>query len=507
MFDFSENSLKINLIIGILGSLIASFLVYILYKFRNSSMIVYSKVVRLLRKDIKQHDTWPLEKIYKQIEEAKKRVYILQTWFPKWEREHNAWKKLMKSLNQSNENNSFEMKVLLADPSLYQARLRARCDSVSGQIDMFTEYRKKQLEVFINQNQNDNCQIDIALYNSLPFGPIYCIDDKLFWGRFVSGKDSMDSICFETKVDSNIGFETLESFDEAWKTRSSEIHPSMNNTTLVKFRKAITDKFNSLRNDLQKYKLLGMYRPSKSNQIDYSELNKALKICKDKAVRTVAIMRHAETALNGVDIFSGLLALRISDNGEKQAKDLQRRIRNISRDWTKVKCSTLFRTRDTLRQILDTTSSISPCRELDERNIGEMEGSSKPSKSSACWGFFYEPPLGESYARLFTKMHEYDFITKIFPINPPSDDQENVLLCAHEGPIKIIRMLLESDRDFSVSEMDIIKQIDVEPCSLFIYIREDMLPNDSIQKNCIEQCMCKASKNELNVRMISDSLK
>ncbi len=196
----------------------------------------------------------------------------------------------MRRLENEGPHSNFEMKVLLMDPSLYPSRLRARSDLRDikiDTIDMFSMQREEELKEFVAKKRDGKVGIRFGLFNNLPFGPIYVVDDHVFFGSFVSHRDAMDSVCFETTDSSIPGKEIIASFENSWKTRCSEIQPSWERREL---RSTIRAEFNAARKMFSNFHLLGSIGPQKPISDDFRA---CLKYALDGPIQTVVLARHA----------------------------------------------------------------------------------------------------------------------------------------------------------------------------------------------------------------------
>ncbi len=471
-----------DLVLGIVASIIAALLIAAVVRYWSylKPRLLPRLMGPRLARTIRIWPRWDLPGIYSKMLGARKRVLILQTWFPNWDQEYSTWVELMKNikaLQKVGQVARFEFKVLLMDPSLHDSRLRARGDLrdlIVGRTSMYLEPEIPKLREFVRSHSDEQTEVGIALYNSIPFGPIYCVDDYIYWGLFVSYKESMNSLCFRARADSEIGKAILDSFLNSWIVRSSEIRALRGPVEKSDYEKRVSKEFNELREKLSRFSLLGMITVRDQRVIASRELLACLSTCLNSNVQTLVVMRHAATPLNERRIFSGLLSVRLSDAGRRQVLQLAENVPDLSTlNWGQVFCSTVVRTRETL-QILVPRCHIVPARELDERNIGILEGRDKDVVKYStgnlrnCWKFFWEPELGESYAELFQRLNETRFLEQLIVAGARS--AQNTLICTHEGPMKIIRMILEAGCDLKPGELDVIEKVEVENCDVCVYV-------------------------------------
>lgn len=194
---------EIRIVLQVIGGL-AALLTIALFLFPN----LRTKLVRGLKtlSGMSFRYGWDLNAIRDQVAGASKEVMILQTWVPTLNRDLGAWQDLDKNLT---------VRMLLLDPALVGARSACRnCHAL-------TEPNVSALEQFNSQSE---VEIEFAFYEVLPFGPIYIIDDVVYWGIYLSNVDSMVGPQFSCARDSAVGRQIESSFEAIWE--SSKVMPA-----------------------------------------------------------------------------------------------------------------------------------------------------------------------------------------------------------------------------------------------------------------------------------------
>src|SRR5882757_1045906 len=111
-----------------------------------------------------------LESIPKKITRAQRRLWVLQTWLPGLRLELPYWRKAL-----SNEH--IDCRVLLLDQKLVQYRLRCR-ELVSSLLPQNVSDLTDLANVY---NIQGKPRLEVRFYSCIPFGPIYIIDDDIYW--------------------------------------------------------------------------------------------------------------------------------------------------------------------------------------------------------------------------------------------------------------------------------------------------------------------------------------
>lgn len=156
-------------------------------------------VVRNRKRSVGFITRWRMHQLEVAIEDAEN-VFILQTWFPNLNRQSPVWERASKSPN---------FKILLLDKSLVDSRLACR------------SHNENMVENNINIIKTLNVNISTKLYKVIPFGPVYIIDDIIYWGIFTAHSCSMDGPMFKTHRSTWIGSKIEDSLKAIWA--SSEL--------------------------------------------------------------------------------------------------------------------------------------------------------------------------------------------------------------------------------------------------------------------------------------------
>lgn len=147
---------------------------------------------------------WKLGEIDDAIVKAE-HVLILQTWIPTLNRDVAAWR---------NSKPSTEFRILLLDPSLALNRLACRehdQDLIEKNINILKTMRERN--------------ISVRQYKSLPFGPVYIVDNVIYWGVYTSDRCSMEGPMFKVDRRSWLGLKIESSVLRIWE-RAKIVHIS-----------------------------------------------------------------------------------------------------------------------------------------------------------------------------------------------------------------------------------------------------------------------------------------
>lgn len=357
---------------------------------------------------------WPSHSwttIRKETENAQSRIYILQTWLPDIYNQSKFWQK---ALTQKESN--VKLHVLLLDNKLVKYRKSYR----SGYMDSIekTSQELNELARIVNTSADDP-KLIVKFYSCIPFGPIYIIDDDIYYGLYFADLDSMDGPGFKCNVNSWLGKLILDSWNVIWekaclKPESSDSAAFFGDSEQKKeFVNAEINKFQFL----TKLKLLPRSEAEKSTA----------KIC---------ILRHEETDLNSSGIISGQLNVPINLSGRKASIKLGKEF--IPQRWNIVYSSPLKRCHETISLMLP-SKKIKIKDELIERGRGALEGCLRVehSKNQEIESFNKKESKGESY---------YDVFYRLLPFLQELDihlqNKKSILVCSHEAPIKIMLMVM-----------------------------------------------------------------
>lgn len=187
-------------IIGVTGSLagIISLLYFMYPPFRRFSR---ARLPSLL--GVKYAIPWTMDDVNRAIEKASDRVSILQTWVPSLNSDIGRWQ---------NTNEKVPFRILLATDSIAEARTKYRQPCIP--------LNKHNVAVIKNFSHGESPRITLRHYDGLPFGPIYIVDDTIYWGIYLSHLDSMLGPQFISSRDSIIGKMIEQSFDKIWSSET-----------------------------------------------------------------------------------------------------------------------------------------------------------------------------------------------------------------------------------------------------------------------------------------------
>lgn len=357
--------------------------------------------------------------VIRRAREATDQVDILQTWIPglRFEIPH---------IRKNLEAHPTRFRFLLCDQTLVPFRLRARRPT-SGRLTQNVEDLTEVAEDF---NQK-TVRVEGRFYSALPFGPIYRIDDRVYWGLYIAHDDSMTGPVFVTKRTSPLGRIIMTSFETMWQSGSVQSGDLR------------------LPGPTEGRRLAR--RPQ--SDIDVKAVTRELSGALRKVERAsdaatggcLVLVRHAETDLNAGNMFTGSLNVPINAAGRRAARELGALLDRFK--WSRVLCSPLRRALETAAEISGGQwGDIEYRGELRERGMGDVEGLSKESYHDSLskyrgidveQGFFVSADGGESYADVLTRVYPLllDLIADVVA-------GRSVLVCSHEGPIRVIEMAL-----------------------------------------------------------------
>ena len=145
----------------------------------------------------------------------------------------------------------------------------------------------------------------------------------------------------------------------------------------------------------------------------------------------IYIIRHGETDYNKAKIFQGQIDSKLTEEGERQARDLAEKLKSCG--ITKIYCSTLSRAKNTaaiIAKILGLEVIASPS--LTEQSLGIWEGKNKQQVIKDLkekYGSLMEkkeiiPPNGEGFEQV--EERAIPFIEKVI-----KEKQGNILIVGH----------------------------------------------------------------------------
>jgi broad specificity phosphatase PhoE len=383
---------------------------------------------------------WPA--IPSHIAAAKHRVFILQTWLPAMRMELPNWSRALKK-------EGIDFRVLLADQKLVPFRLRSR-EPVSS---------------LLIQNVSDICELveglgalalskmKVRFYSTLPFGPIYIIDDTIYWGLYLSHMDSMSGPVFQEQARSRLGKEIIKSFQSMWEDASER-------TGLLSVSKPADRKRDHSREEVDFTRRAWVA----SRKLTRIEDHSASPL--DNRGGYLCLLRHAETDLGKAGVITGALDVGINAAGRnclRQLGDAFERER-----WSSVYSSPARRCTETLAELLKEDSRAVQTRdELRERSMGALEGFSKSEYHHSLPqyrgldllnSFHASSTDGESYCDVFRRVAT--FAEEVFEQVLNGD---RILLCSHDAVIRLIIFLAEN------REIDEIVTLEVNNAEPFFY--------------------------------------
>lgn len=159
----------------------------------------------------------------------------------------------------------------------------------------------------------------------------------------------------------------------------------------------------------------------------------------------ITFVRHAQTTANRDGYFAGRLDCHITENGFKEASKLC-----LNENFTKVYCSPLQRTTETLYAFMPNSKPIIDSR-IIEMDVGIWQGQYKKEISEPLIKQFLEgeylPEGAESITQTDNRVS--DFIIDMFNTN---DENENILVVTHNGVIRSVKRLFANKNTPIMSE-------------------------------------------------------
>lgn len=148
---------------------------------------------------------WTEASLNKKIKNAKGEVSILQTWIPTLNSDISLWESA---------DSRVRFRILLASDVIVQARLKCR-----PEVSSLIGHNLTRLAEF--SDKKDDC-VEVRRYKALPFGPIYIIDDSVYWGLYISDTDSLHGPRFKAPRGSYAGKMVCQSFDSIWRSSTTD---------------------------------------------------------------------------------------------------------------------------------------------------------------------------------------------------------------------------------------------------------------------------------------------
>jgi broad specificity phosphatase PhoE len=363
---------------------------------------------------------WPT--IPGHIAEAKHRVFILQTWLPALRMELPNWSRALRR-------EGIDFRVLLADQKLLPFRLRSR-EPVSS---LLIQNVSDICELLESLGSLTRSKIKVRFYNTLPFGPIYVIDDTIYWGLYLSHMDSMEGPVLTERTSSRLGKEIIKSFQSIWEDASER-------TGLLSISEPVDRKRDHSREEVE-FARRASVASSKLTRLDEAASSSAARggyLC---------LLRHAETDLGKAGVITGTLDVGINAAGRSRLRELGDAFERER--WSSVYSSPARRCTETLAELLKKDRKDVEIRdELRERSMGALEGFSRSEYHLSLpqyrgldllSSFHASSTDGESYCDVFRRV--VTFAEEIFERVLGGD---RILICSHDSVIRLIIFLAEN---------------------------------------------------------------
>ena len=165
----------------------------------------------------------------------------------------------------------------------------------------------------------------------------------------------------------------------------------------------------------------------------------------------ITLVRHAEVEEKYIGCYNGYIDVGLSQKGYKDAQELAKKLKQS--DFDAIFCSDLKRTRETLKQFINSDEVIYTS-DLREKSWGKHEGMSfeeicqRDKLEYVNYNQWIDALDGESLKKFTARVFEFffDYI--------PSLDAKNILIVTHSGVIKTFISTLQGltlEEAFSVS--------------------------------------------------------
>ena len=154
--------------------------------------------------------------VRKRVAKARHRVWILQTWIPYPRQDRVVWEPLLRSKR-------IDFRILLIRQEIVKYRLAYRRDKVSAGKAHLENPPQLKLLVQDLAKAEALSRLEIRRYKCLPFGPIYVIDNQIYYGLYYSHMDALSGPAFRCRVKSHLGSTILDSYEQAWDQSELEI--------------------------------------------------------------------------------------------------------------------------------------------------------------------------------------------------------------------------------------------------------------------------------------------
>lgn len=362
------------------------------------------------------------EVIPKKITHARHQVEIMQTWLPGLRKEIPLWKEAL-----AHQGTLF--KVLLLDQKLIPFRLRCREDRKTSELDQ----NVSEL-VELAEHLNERSRFEVRFYSCLPFGPIYAVDEDIYWGIYLADRDALEGPVHHCKRNSRLGHLIMNSFEVVWESaRESSGSLSLSQVNRHRTRAHAAEEADIRR---ESGRLGELFHVNRLDHIAQAEPERGL----------LCILRHADTDLDAVGMIAGELDVGINASGRERARDAGKDLRRFR--WDRIYSSPLRRCIETLSESLGNTySEIQFHDELRARAMGDAEGFLKREYSSSLAQYHGMDILGAFHVAANGGESYCDVFWRVIPLMEEIAGQihagQHVLVCSHEAPIRIMLMVLK----------------------------------------------------------------
>jgi probable phosphoglycerate mutase len=336
-------------------------------------------------------------------------------------------------------------RILLADQKLVEYRLRSRDPVSSLLMQNVSDLRK-----FLASLDPTGSRIEVRFYSVLPFGPLYVVDHKIFWGIYLSHKDSMDGPVFHEPDDSHLGQELIKSFERAWEEASERtgmlsIASPVDGTHVDHNREEVDIQ---RRISIVSKKLARIDRPGASDH--------------DRLGGYLCVLRHADTDLNEADIITGDLDVGINASGRAHLRKFGAAFEREK--WEAVYSAPARRCTETLIELLQDESGILLRDEFRGREMGVLEGFSKTGYHESLPQYAGQDLLKSFHASSQDGESYCDVFRRVAPFLEILVDQviegKRILICTHDTVIRMIALLLDG---ISIGDSPILEVANAEP--------------------------------------------
>lgn len=190
---------QIAMWVGLVGGIISIITVVASSRVRTflANRLPSYSVVRYRRR-------WRMDTVNHAINNAKKEVSVLQTWIPTLNRDIEYWEAAGHHVKK--------FRVLLASDEIIEARKYCR------RVESLTEHNIQSL---LEEANREDRTLQIQRYSGIPFGPIYIVDDHVFWGIYLAARDSLRGPMFRSTRDSYLGQLVIDSFEALWNSEKN----------------------------------------------------------------------------------------------------------------------------------------------------------------------------------------------------------------------------------------------------------------------------------------------